>query len=101
MLGVLRGVSQEGELFSPMNSLMNSFLDETNEEKAINTTCDQLSEWLFLGSPVKIMQHLADADALRQSPLRLKSDLLTSVIVRAYPRGSMPYFCRTEVRARR
>jgi hypothetical protein len=72
MLGVLRGVAQEGELFSPMNSLMNTFLDGADERKAMSTTCDKLSEWFFLGSPEKIMQHLAEM--LVQAPSVARTD---------------------------
>ncbi len=62
MLAVLRDVAKPGELFSPMNSLMNKFLDEAeaNEEDAVRTTCDTLAKWVFLGSPDKVMQHLAE-----------------------------------------
>jgi len=72
MLDTLRGLGKEGELFSPMNSLMNTFLDETDEHKAIDTTCDKLSEWFFLGSPTRIMQHLAEL--LVQAPSVAKTD---------------------------
>jgi hypothetical protein len=38
---------------------MNSFLDDADEGKALQATCDKLSEWFFLGSPTRIM-HLAE-----------------------------------------
>jgi hypothetical protein len=72
MLDILRSVAQEGELFSPMDSLMNSFLDQTDEGKATKTTCDKLSEWFYLGSPTRIMQHLAEL--LVQSSSVAKTD---------------------------
>lgn len=61
LLSVLEQVEETDSLRSPMNELFNSLASRELDDSVKGECWSEICRWLYLGSPLKILQHIAEA----------------------------------------
>ncbi|MBE1505798.1 hypothetical protein [Rhizobium viscosum] len=74
LLSVLASIEEKQLLPSPINNLFNQYCegDLSNDKK--EQFWQEIARWLFIGSPIKIIHHLAELRRSAEEQLKMESD---------------------------